>query len=57
MNENLEQAQSKLLAPVGVGLADLESVLSDLCGRQVDLADLFLEVSRREVWSLEDGIV
>ena len=57
MSENFEQAQSKLLAPVGVGLADLESVLSDLCGRQVDLADLFLEVSRREVWSLEDGIV
>ncbi|MEM7543737.1 MAG: metalloprotease TldD [Pseudomonadota bacterium] len=50
-------ASEQVLAPVGVSIPDLESVLADICTRRVDLADLYLEVSRRESWSLEDGIV
>ena len=57
MDDTLEHAQRRLLTPVGVALTDLESVLTDICSREVDLADLFLEVSRSESWGLEDGIV
>ena len=53
----LAQARSQLLTPTGVELHDLERVLADLCGRQVSLADVFLEFTRSEAWSLEDGIV
>jgi TldD protein len=53
----LEQAQARLLAPTGVAVRDLERVLNDLCGRQIDLADLYLEMTRSEAWSLEDSIV
>jgi len=58
MNENLlNQAQARLLAPAGVGVGDLEAVLGQLAGGAVDLADLYLEVTRAESWGLEDGIV
>ncbi len=57
MDDSLQHAEARLLAPAGVALTDLESVLTDICSRQVDLADLFLEVTRRESWSLEDCIV
>ncbi|MGE0857569.1 MAG: metalloprotease TldD [Gammaproteobacteria bacterium] len=53
----LDQARARLLTPTGVEFRDLETVLADLCGRQVDLADVFLEFTRAESWSLEDGIV
>ena len=53
----LAQARSQLLTPTGVEFHDLERVLADLCGRQVSLADVFLEFTRSEAWSLEDGIV
>ena len=53
----LAQARRQLLTPTGVEFHDLERVLADLCGRQVSLADVFLEFTRSEAWSLEDGIV
>ena len=53
----LAQARRQLLTPSGVEFHDLETVLADLCGRQVDLADVYLEFTRSEAWSLEDGIV
>jgi len=53
----LDQARRQLLTPTGVEFTDLETVLADLCGRQVDLADVYLEFTRSEGWSLEDGIV
>ena len=53
----LDQARQQLLTPTGIEFRDLETVLADLCGRQVDLADVYLEFTRSEAWSLEDGIV
>ncbi|MBK8958365.1 MAG: metalloprotease TldD [Proteobacteria bacterium] len=53
----LALARQQLLTPTGVEIPDLERVLADLCGRQVDLADVYLEFTRSESWSLEDGIV
>jgi len=57
VNSALEHAQNQLLAPIGMAVADLESVLNNICSRRVDLADLFLEVTRLESWGLEDSIV
>ncbi len=58
MSENpLEQAERRLLSPSGVALGDLEGVLGRLAGGAVDLADVYLEATRSESWSLEDGII
>ena len=53
----IETAKSKLLEPIGAGVGDLERLLSGLCTHTIDLADLYLEVTHRESWNLEDGIV
>lgn len=57
MNTALDTATARLLAPAGVEVRDLETVLAGICGRRVDLADVYLEVTRRESWGLEDGLV
>ncbi|MGH8596681.1 MAG: metalloprotease TldD [Gammaproteobacteria bacterium] len=54
---SLSVVQQQLLEPAGLDIAALERVLFNLCGVQVDLADLYFEYSRGETWSLEDGIV
>ena len=58
MNENpIELARTRLLDPVGIALTDLENVVGQLSGGTVDLADIYLESTRAESWSLEDGII
>lgn len=56
-NTALTQAQETLLAPAGMGVADLERLLSGLLAPSIDFADIYFEYSRRESWYLEDGIV
>ena len=56
-NNPLTLAQARLLEPVGVGIDELGSVLGQLSGDRVDLGDIYLEATRSESWSLEDGIV
>jgi len=53
----LDSARQTLLAPSGIEIRDLESVLGTLAGQTIDLADLYFEYSKSESWSLEDGIV
>lgn len=53
----LTTVQSHLLEPAGLSAASLESVLGQLSGPAVDLADLFFEYSRSESFTLDDGIV
>ena len=53
----LDQARQRLLAPTAVAISDLEHVLADICAREVTLADVYLELTHSEAWSLEDGIV
>ncbi len=50
-------AQSRLLAPVGLDVADLERAFGTLLGPGIDFGDLYFQHARREAWSLEDGIV
>ncbi len=53
----LDQAQALLLAPGGLQSSDLARTLDAVFNHQVDFADLYLQASRQESWSLENGIV
>ena len=53
----IDNASQTLLAPSGIEISDLESVLGTLASSFVDLADLYFEYSKHESWSLEDSIV
>src|SRR5262245_17728000 len=50
-------ARNALLAPSGLDEGRLTNVLGTLMGSQIDVADLYFQLSREESWSLEDGIV
>jgi TldD protein len=53
----LKLAQSRLLEPAGLSLADLQEALGLVASAGVDDADLYFQSSRSESWSLEDGTV
>ena len=53
----LVQAQSRLLTPTGLDIDHLDRLLHALAGPGVDSGDLYFQHSRRESWSIEDGIV
>ena len=57
MTDTLIAAESRLLAPAGLAISDLDRDLSRLLGPGVDAGDLYFQHSRRESWSMEDGIV
>ena len=57
MSDTLALAESRLLAPAGLGRNDLERLFARLTGRGIDFADLYFEHSRQESWVMEDGIV
>ena len=53
----LALAQSRLLLPAGLDAANLDRTFSALLGPGIDFGDLYFQHSRRESWSVEDGIV
>ncbi|KAF7600513.1 MAG: metalloprotease TldD [Candidatus Dactylopiibacterium carminicum] len=53
----LQLAQAGLLAPNGLDVQDLSRTLDAVMAHAVDAADLYLQNSRHESWSLEGGIV
>jgi TldD protein len=53
----LDIARQILLEPAGLNENQLETILSQIAGYQVDSADLYFQSIRSEVWRLEDGIV
>ena len=53
----LELAQSRLLLPAGLDTAALEPAFGALLGPGIDFGDLYFQHSRRESWTVEDGIV
>ena len=57
MSQTLELAQSRLLSPSGMGLSEIDHAFSRLMGPGVDFGDLYFQHSRRESWTVEDGIV
>ena len=57
MSTSLELAQQRLLAPTGLTLGELDRAFGRLLGPGVDFGDLYFQHSRRESWTVEDGIV
>ena len=53
----LSIAQSRLLLPAGLDATRLERMFGTLLGPGIDFGDLYFQHSRRESWSVEDGIV
>jgi TldD protein len=53
----LELAERTLLSPTGLTLDDVDRALAELLGPGVDDGDLYFQHSRRESWTVEDGIV
>ena len=57
MTDSLAIARQQILEPSGLTDAALESTLGHLTRNDVDLADLYFQMTRSESWALEDGIV
>ena len=55
--ERLAIAQRLLLEPFGLDESHLSRALSEIRSHKVDDADLYIQYTRSESWSLEEGIV
>jgi TldD protein len=53
----IEIAREQLLGHVGLEMGALDRALSAAMSRQLDYADLYLQLTRYESWTVEDGIV
>ncbi|PCH57122.1 MAG: metalloprotease TldD [Legionellales bacterium] len=53
----LQLAESLLLEPTGLTIADLNSVIGKIFTYKIDYADLYFQHTETESWILEDGIV
>src|ERR1044072_1309304 len=50
-------AREHLLARSGLDLRSLDKALASAMSRDLDYADLYLQLTRYETWTVEDGIV
>ncbi|SIP98380.1 metalloprotease TldD [Solilutibacter tolerans] len=57
MSQALAIAQTRLLTPTGLSTSDIDHTFSTLLASGADYGDLYFQHSRRESWSMEDGIV
>ena len=57
MSSSLQIAQSRLLLPAGLDTQGLDRAFGSLLGPGIDFGDLYFQHSRRESWTVEDGIV
>ena len=48
---------AQLLEPAGLELTDIDRALGALMSRQLDYADIYLQYTRFESWTVDDGIV
>ena len=53
----LAVAREQLLGHAGLEMSALDRALSAAMARQLDYADLYLQLTRYETWTVEDGIV
>jgi TldD protein len=47
----------RILAPVGIDLTQLKAAMSKLMSRPLDYADLYIQSTSYEGWTVEDGLV
>ena len=56
-NSSLAIAETRLLLPAGLDQQGLDRAFGTLLGPGIDFGDLYFQHSRRESWTVEDGIV
>ena len=56
-SDRLTTASALLLQPAGLDLSDLGRVLGEVATHRADYADIYLQYTRSEGWSLEEGLV
>jgi len=54
---DVSQPEARLLAPAGLDAGGLDRAFAQLLGPGIDFGDLYFQHSRREAWTMEDGIV
>ncbi|OJA00316.1 metalloprotease TldD [Rickettsiella grylli] len=57
IKDNLILAREALLDPAGLTENQLQKILARLLAPQIDMADLYFQVSQLESWILEDSII
>lgn len=57
MNETLSIARHSLLEPAGITEQQLQTILGQILGQNIDSADLYFQATQYESWMLEDGKV
>ncbi len=57
MSDHLDIARDTILTPAELNDGDLDRLLGQLLGGDIDAADAYFQSSRLESWVLEDGIV
>ena len=57
MSQSLSLAETRLLLPAGLDASGLDRTFGTLLGPGIDFGDLYFQHSRRESWTVEDGIV
>ncbi|HEY9400504.1 MAG TPA: metalloprotease TldD [Luteimonas sp.] len=57
MTQSLALAESRLLLPAGLDANGLDRTFGTLLGPGIDFGDLYFQHTRRESWTVEDGIV
>jgi len=57
MSDVIEKVRHDLLDPAGLTDNQLQTVIHQLAGRQVDYADFYFQSTYSESWVLEDGII
>jgi TldD protein len=57
MSQSLSLAEHRLLLPAGLDASGLDRAFGALLGPGIDFGDLYFQHSRRESWTVEDGIV
>ena len=56
-NNTIDAVMSRVLAPAGLEERHLNRSLDSIMTRNIDLADLYFQISRQESWVVEDGII
>lgn len=56
-DSHFHTATETLLAPAGLDVGQVQSVIGSIMSHQVDYADLYFQYSRAESWGLEEGQV
>ncbi|HVK52559.1 MAG TPA: DNA gyrase modulator, partial [Pseudoxanthomonas sp.] len=57
MTTSLSLAEHRLLLPAGLDPQSLDRTFGTLLGPGIDFGDLYFQHTRRESWTVEDGIV